>query len=279
MLASISSSRLRNSPKSILSCKRSRSAWVQANEKRPIPDSRIEMSRQYLILGALVLVSALASSQQRYSASGLVLKIDRANKIMTVSCQAVPGYMDAMAMPFSVRDAKELDGLAPGTMIDFALVLEKDSSHAETIRIQPYDSSAQEPLQVRRMTALQKVLDPHPSIAPLMVGQRVPDFTLTDQRKESISLHQFAGKIVAVDFIYTRCPLPDYCYRFSNNFGRLQKRFADRLGRDLVLLTVTFDPVHDTPESLAKYAKMWKANREAWHFLTGKEDDVRRICE
>ena len=45
-----------------------------------------------------------------------------------------------------------------------------------------------------------------------------------------------------------------------------------------MLLTVTFDPVHDTPEVLAKYAEQWKANPAAWHFLTGSEKDVQRSC-
>jgi protein SCO1/2 len=64
----------------------------------------------------------------------------------------------------------------------------------------------------------------------------------------------------------------------SNNLGRLQKRFADRMGRDLVLLSVTMDPVHDTPEVLAKYGTTWKADARSWHFLTGPEPEVRKVC-
>jgi protein SCO1/2 len=64
----------------------------------------------------------------------------------------------------------------------------------------------------------------------------------------------------------------------SNNFGVLQQRFQKELGRDLVLLTITFDPQRDTPDVLASYASQWKADPKTWHFLTGPVNDVRRIC-
>ena len=88
----------------------------------------------------------------------------------------------------------------------------------------------------------------------------------------------FVGKVVAITFIYTRCPLPDYCMRLSNNFARLQKRFNTRMGRDLVLLSITFDPDHDSPDVLAKYAETWKANVDGWRFLTGTLSNVKQVC-
>jgi len=83
---------------------------------------------------------------------------------------------------------------------------------------------------------------------------------------------------VAMTFVYTSCPLPNYCFRLSNNFGRIQKRFADQLGRDLVLLSITINPVHDRPEALARYAQTWKADASSWHFLTGSLADVKAVC-
>jgi protein SCO1 len=71
--------------------------------------------------------------------------------------------------------------------------------------------------------------------------------------------------------------LPDYCFRLSNNFSQLNQRFAGRMGRDLVLLSISFDPVHDQPALLAKYASTWKADPESWHFLTGPLDDVKAV--
>jgi protein SCO1/2 len=112
----------------------------------------------------------------------------------------------------------------------------------------------------------------------LAIGDRVPDFALIDQRRQRVSLSGLAGKVVALNFIYTRCALPQFCLRVTNNFGVLQKRFLRELGRDLVLLTVTFDPTQDTPEALAKYAARWNADPQTWHFLTGDRDLVRRVC-
>lgn len=181
-------------------------------------------------------------------------------------------------MPFSVRDEKALDGLQPSTSVEFTLVVESDRSYAEAIRIHRYESMEQEPLRARR---LQLLADPGVSgagMSRLALGQPVADFALTDQTGQRVALSQFAGKVVAVTFIYTSCPLPDYCFRLSNNFGRLAKRFADRMGRDLVLLSITFDPVHDQPKVLAKYASTWKADPKSWHFLTGALPDVKAVC-
>jgi len=232
-----------------------------------------------LVLLALWLgLARVASADQRYSVKGLILKIDAAHQTMLVSSDAIPGYMEAMTMPFSVREAKELDGLKAGTMIDFTLVVEKDTSHAEAIHVHSYQGLEPDPLTARRLKLLNQVANPSP-VKPLAVGDAVPDFTLTGQDGRAVTLLKFSGKVVALSFVYTRCALPNFCFRTSNNFGILQKRFKDRLGRDLILLTVTFDPVHDQPEVLAKYAATWKADPRTWHFLTGSVTDVRRVCD
>ncbi len=206
------------------------------------------------------------------------MKLDPAQKTMIVSADAIPGFMEAMTMPFSVPDAKELDGLKPGTMIDFTLVVEKDTSYAEAIHVHRYQGLEPDPLTARRLKLLNQVVNPS-SVKALAVGDAVPDFILTDQNRRRVTLSKFAGKVVALNFVYTRCALPNFCYRSSNNFGILQKRFKDRLGRDLILLTVTFDPVHDQPDILAKYAATWKADPRTWRFLTGSVADVRRVCD
>jgi protein SCO1/2 len=231
------------------------------------------MSRRSLIVACLTVCLCAASS--RYSATGLVLKIDRAHSAMVISCQAIPGYMDAMTMPINVPDAKALDHLAPGLMIDFALVVDAESSHAEDIKVRKFESYQQEPQQARRLALMQGLAAPKPP--PVAVGQEVPDFTLTDQNETPVNFATFKGKVVAMNFVYTRCSLPDNCYRLSNNLAQLQTRFAARMQQDLVLLTVTFDPVHDRPAVLANYAKTWKAG-PGWHFLTGGTADVDHVC-
>jgi protein SCO1/2 len=83
---------------------------------------------------------------------------------------------------------------------------------------------------------------------------------------------------VAINFIYTTCAFPNFCLRIANNFGVLQQRFRERIGPDLVLLTITFDPIHDSPSVLPQYAKRWNADYRSWHFLTGPAADVMRVC-
>jgi protein SCO1 len=186
--------------------------------------------------------------------------------------------MKAMVMPFAVHQPKALEGLKPSMFVDFTLVVENDHSWVENVRVHDYENLAQEPLLVRRLQMLARVDKTNPPPVLLAIGEPVSDFTLTDQTGQRISLSRFSGKVVALTFIYTSCPLPDYCFRLSNNFGRLQKRFADRMGRDLVLLSISFDPVHDQPEVLAKYASIWKADPSWWHFLTGTPTEVKAVC-
>jgi len=219
-----------------------------------------------------------AWAAQRYPVTGLVLKIDRPQRNFVASCKAIPGYMDAMVMPIPVRDEKALDALEPSALVDFTLVVTKDDAYAENLRVRQYRSAELEPLKARRLQLLAGLGHADSATDELALGAAVPDFTLADQTGHDVSLSQLAGKVLVSSFIYTSCPLPNYCFRLSNNLGRLQKRFADRMGRDLVLLSVSIDPAHDTPEVLAKYAATWKADAKSWHFLTGPEADVTRVC-
>jgi len=234
-------------------------------------------SRPLLLIMFFVVVPSIVAMplRQRYSASGLVLSVDRPRKVIVVSCQAILGFMDAMEMPLTVANAKSLDGIKPGTLIDFELVVSKQASHAENIRVRTYASAEREPSKARRLQGFDE--DLRGRVRRLTVGEPLPDFVLTDQKNRTVRLSQFSGKIVALNFIYTRCVLPQYCFRSSSNFGILQHRYSERLGHDLILLSITFDPVHDQPAVLQKYAQTWKADPDNWRFLTGAALDVQRL--
>ena len=238
-----------------------------------------------LIVLLFCIAAASASTQQssvkRYSVKGMVVKVDAPHKSVTVSCAAIAGYMDAMVMPFTVRDTKELEGLAPGTTVSFTLVVENDASQVENIQVVRYQGLELDPLTARRLRLMNQTIEHSSSTAavkPLAIGDRVPDFRLLDQNGRRVTLSKFAGKVVALNFIYTRCALPEFCFRSSNHFRQLQKRFQKQLGSDLILLTVTFDPVHDRPDVLLKYSAIWKADPRAWRFLTGSASDVQHVC-
>src|SRR6185437_4045951 len=209
------------------------------------------ISKAFAFLALLLVPAASLAAATRYPVTGIVLKVDQPHRTFEASCKAIPGYMDAMSMAYSVLQDRELADLKPGAYVDFTLVVEKERSYAESIHIHRYESPEREPMLARRLQLLEA---PHPTVKP---GDAVPDFTLIDQTGRRVTLSQSLGKVVAVTFIYTSCPLPDYCFRLANYFGQLNHRFAGRMGRDLVLLSISFDPVHDTPKVLAKYASTW----------------------
>jgi protein SCO1/2 len=209
----------------------------------------------------------------------LLLAVDPSHHTITVSCKEIPGYMEPMVMSFRVKDSTLPDGLQPGVTVDFTLTVDKDTSFAEGVRVRPFESLELDPTEARRLKLVENASSSKPPSAEVLrAGEPVPDFRLTDQNLAHVSLSQFRGKIVAMTFVYTRCPLPDYCVRLSNNFGVLQRRFKSRMGRDIVLLTVVIDPVHDQPAELNSYARTWKADSRSWHFLTGPVADIQRIC-
>ena len=231
-----------------------------------------------LCLVASFLAARGAAATQQYSVKGMVVNVNRSGNSFTASIEAIPGYMRAMTMPFEVRQTKDLDGLVPGAIVEFMLIVEPHASHAEQIRVVRFQNVEQDPFTASRLTLLDEIVSGAAAVKSLAPGETVPDFRLTDQKRRTVALSELRGKVVAVNFIYTSCALPNFCLRLANNFGVLQKRFRQQLARDLVLLTVTFDPVHDTPEVLAKYAEQWKADAASWHFLTGSEPEIQRAC-
>jgi protein SCO1/2 len=242
------------------------------------------MARRLALAGVVSVVAILAvcsaAAAEEYPVTGMIVSVNRASRTFTASIQDIPNYMRAMTMPFQVRQEAELQGLAPGVVVSFTLVVDRATSHVERLNIVRYQNTEQDPFSASRLKLLSDLASAstRPAVGPLALGATVPDFTLVDQRRRRVALSQFRGKVVVANFIYTTCALPNFCLRLANHFGVLQKRFARQLGRDLVLLTLTFDPVHDTPDVMARYASQWDPNPDAWRFLTGPPDEVARAC-
>lgn len=207
----------------------------------------------------LLIAIFLSCCARHFHAQGIVLAVDRPNQTVTISHRAIDGYMEAMSMPFRVESPRDLDHLQPGARVEFQLKITRSASIARHIRLQE--------------AALDSVPIPTAE-GKIAIGAAMPDFTLTSPDGQPVQLSSFRGQLVAVDFIYTRCPLPDVCPRLSANFARLQKRF----GGKMALLSITLDPQHDTPEVLAEYAGRWRADPHTWQFLTGSEDDIRKVA-
>jgi protein SCO1 len=201
-----------------------------------------------------------------HTTTGLVLRVDPSSATVTISHDAFPGYMDAMAMPFDLKGSARAATLSPGDRVRFRLAVKGGHSSVDRVEVvsaAPVDAGLQNTPAV-------------PVLVP--VGMAMPDFELTDQAGEPVVLSALKGKVVAVTFIYSRCPLPDYCPRMVENFKAVRARFAGRMDRDLVFLTISFDPRYDTPEILARYAASQRAGGPGWHFLTGDPAKIERVC-
>ena len=222
-------------------------------------------------LRATAILCALASGcARRYPVEGLVLAVNPAQKEFTVSHRQIEGFMPAMVMPFSASPVA-LESLHPGSRVTFQLSVSKHGSKASHIKLA---NTGIEGIKLEDGELLQLP----EAKGKVALDQPMPDFTLLDQSGQPISVSSFRGKTVVVNFIYTRCPLPDVCPRLSAGFAYLQRKFTGQMGNSLVLLSITLDPVYDTVETLSGYAKNWRADRSGWHMLTGTTAQIAEVA-
>jgi protein SCO1/2 len=219
---------------------------------------------RYLFLAGVI---AAAGCTHRFDGRGVVLRVEPDTRRITLSHDAIGGYMDAMVMPFDVGGRTPLPDVAAGDRVTFRLNVRRRRSWLDTIAI----------VSAPRTDVGLQTSPTRPVLVP--VGGRIPDFALRDHRGRDVSRSTFAGQTLVVTFIYTRCPLPDYCPRMMGNLRAVAARFRERLGRDLTLVTVTFDPRFDTPDVLAAYARAHRADGPGWVFLTGDDAAVASVCD
>jgi protein SCO1 len=237
------------------------------------------MTRAALAIAmACVLAGVVTAADERHPMRGVVLSVDRAAHTVVVSTEAVPGVMAAMAMSVDVREPAALDGLTPGTRIDFVYVVDGKAAYADKIRVRGVENLDRKQLELQRLKVLNDIANPAAAARVVPVGQPVPDFTLTDQVGQRVTLSSLSGKVVALTFGYVRCPNPAYCFRLASNLGQVQKQLKDKVGRDVILLTIVLDPEHDQRQALVDYARVWTSDPRTWHFLTGPAAEVRRVA-
>jgi protein SCO1 len=216
---------------------------------------------------AFVAMLALAGCAHRYDAKGVVLRVEPGTRQVTISHEAIGTFMEPMVMPFTVADDVSLTDVGAGDRVAFRLTVRRGQSRIEALRV----------VSAARVDA-GLAMSPARSVL-LPIGGTAPDFELIDQQGRRVTLAQLRGQVVAVTFIYTRCPLPDYCPRMTANFRALAARFRERLGRDLTLLTITFDPKYDSSEVLRRYARDRGADQSGWLFLTGSVPEITKVCD
>lgn len=215
---------------------------------------------------------AVAEKPKIYSVRGVVQEVDLTNKSVTVQHEKIPGYMEAMTMPFDVKNTNELRGLMRGDRIAFQMVVTTNEGwieHIVKLNQSPEQLPSRSSIQVAR------------AIEPLDVGEHLPDFHLTNELGQAVSLADLKGKAFAMTFIFTRCPFPNFCPRMTSNFAEVEKKLSQQKDapHNWELLSVSFDPANDTPNKLLEYGKAEHYDPAHWHFLTGSENAISELCE
>ena len=190
---------------------------------------------------------------------GEVVGIDTVSSTVTVAHEAIPNYMNAMVMPFKVKSKTLLRPLAVGDSITATLAVSRTESWLETIAVRSHGESP------RTLSASDII-----TAKVFKNGDPFPDEELLNQEGARIRFSGFRGKVLALTFIYTRCPLPDFCIRMSNYFARVQRTLKQEQGLAgrWHLMSVSFDPRYDRPASLKRYAETYGADLSTWDFTT-----------
>jgi protein SCO1/2 len=212
------------------------------------------------------------SGTQVFSVKGVVKELKPDGKTIVIEHEEIPNYMQAMTMPFEVRDRNELAGLKAGDPVSFRmLVTEKDGWIDQLTKLGPTNLALPPSDPVRRVRFVE----------PLNVGDPLPDYAFTNELGQVIHLADFKGQALALTFIFTRCPFPNFCPRMSGNFADAYKRLsvAPDAPKNWRLLSISFDPEHDRPEVLKSYAKRYAYETNHWSFVTGALIDIDAITE
>ncbi len=193
--------------------------------------------------------SVAAGELKTFPVRGKIVSVDAAKGMVMLDHEAIPGFMDAMTMPYKLKDASVAGELHPGDRITAKMLVRKVGDDYE------------DPLLDEIVVTAQARPDYKPTVQYHIptAGDAVPDFKLTNEDGRTIHLAQFKGRVLLLTFVYTRCPLPDYCIRMSRNFAQIDKALqADpSLYAKTHLLSISFDPKVDTPTVLKSYGETY----------------------
>jgi protein SCO1/2 len=214
-----------------------------------------------------------SANAQRYEIKGKVVSADRANHQVTVDHEAIPGYMEAMTMTLTLSDDWVYGELTPGALIQATLIVDQGKSWLEN----PVITKISDPSLVGKSE--------ESGVEPA-AGTEVPDFSLINQDGKKISLKQYRDRALLLTFIYTRCPLPDYCPLMSQNFSQISQELQKKPGlKDRVrLLSISVDPDYDKPKVLREYGAKYVGSDspqafKQWEFASGSPEQVKNIAQ
>lgn len=218
--------------------------------------------------------SSANSTYKTYKLRGKVVSTNAATGEVTLDHEAIPGFMEAMTMPYKLKDTNILSELHPGDIITADLLV---SQNADA------DIVLDHIVVVGQAKPDYKPKVSYHVPAP---GDAVPDFKLRNQDGRTIDVHQFKGRELLVTFIYTRCPLPNFCPRVTRYFAAINRQLASNrtLYDKTHLLCVSFDPDNDTPERLRAYGASYigsdaKDAFSHWDFAVPDKQELAKMTQ
>jgi protein SCO1/2 len=220
----------------------------------------------------LVLACAVAAACSRrettteYELRGQVQAVDASRSEVTIKHEDIKNFMPGMTMPFKVRDASLLERQKPGDLVTATLVVGDVNAYLSSITTIGH-APVETPPAVGETPRI---------LAP---GEPIADALLVDQDGTPFPFSSLRGHRVALTFIYTRCPLAEFCPKMDRQFAVVQKTLAATPSlADVRLVSMTLDPEFDTPAVLKMHAQRLGANPAVWTFATGKREDVARFA-
>lgn len=208
-------------------------------------------------------------STRTFLVRGQIRELDSANKIVRIAHEEIPGFMPAMTMPLPVRDISLISHVKVGDSVQFELSVTDNDSWVSQLSTIPESA-----VNVGGASGIERSSDS----VELQKGELVPDFELTDENGKALRLSAFRGKAVVLTFIYTRCPLPNFCPLMSKNFQALQTRLEKACPGKFQLVSVSIDPQFDRPEVLKEYSTRYDANEKCWRFATGTQEQIDTVA-
>jgi len=250
-----------------------------------VNNSMGQRSFPIFLLCATILISVSChrskpQATKRYPFTGRIISVDPQDQSANVDGDLIQGFMEPMVMPYKFKPASALRQLSAGDSISAEIVVVDHDPRDE-------NAGADSWLENVKVTghAPQPPANGPKSFHIPSPGEEVPDFAFTNQDGKPVSIKQFRGKVLMVTFIYTRCPFPDFCPRMSSNFESVYKQIGSNPSLAHVqLLSVSFDPEHDTPRVLRDYGFSVAHSHDAalfrrWQFAAPKAAALPKIAD
>jgi protein SCO1 len=222
----------------------------------------------------------LAKKIVDYRLRGVVRRVEPELSHVRIAHETIPGLMDTMEMRFLYKDRDLLRELKPGDEVEGTLRVVRENG--AVIEYELKDLEVKKPATGPKLvfdSAKHELRSGEPP-KKLEPGAPVPDFTMTTAAGKPLKLSDLRGKMVVMTFVYTRCPLPDFCPLMDRKFAELARQAAavPSRARDIRLISLSFDPDHDTPEVLRKHAQMRGAEPPLWIYAVASHAELAKIA-